>query len=45
VPTWLEDQPKEKGTALEESRAEIGRNQEKQVWRPKDRRPKFHGSG
>jgi hypothetical protein len=28
VPTWLEEKPKEKSLALEESRTEIGRNQE-----------------
>jgi hypothetical protein len=26
--TWFEKKPKEKGSALEESRAEAGRNQE-----------------
>jgi hypothetical protein len=29
VPTWLEEKPKEKGLALEESRVETDRNQEK----------------
>jgi hypothetical protein len=29
VPTWLEEKPKEKGSALEESRIETSRNQEK----------------
>jgi hypothetical protein len=28
VPTWSKEKPKEKGSALEESGAEIGRNQE-----------------
>jgi hypothetical protein len=28
VPTWLEEKPKEKSSALEESRVEISRNQE-----------------
>jgi hypothetical protein len=29
VSTWIKKEPKEKGLALEESRAEAGRNQEK----------------
>jgi hypothetical protein len=29
VPTWLEEKPKEKGSALEKSRVETGKNQEK----------------
>jgi hypothetical protein len=29
VPTWLEEKPKEKGSALEESRVETSRNQKK----------------
>jgi hypothetical protein len=29
VPTWLEEKPKEKGSALEEQRVETSRNQEK----------------
>jgi hypothetical protein len=29
VPTWLEEKPKEKGSALEEPRVETSRNQEK----------------
>jgi hypothetical protein len=29
VPTWLEEKPKEKGSAFEESRVETSRNQEK----------------
>jgi hypothetical protein len=29
VSTWLEEKPKEKGSALEESRVETGRDQEK----------------
>jgi hypothetical protein len=28
VPAWFEEKPKEKGSALEESGAEVGRNQE-----------------
>jgi hypothetical protein len=28
VPTWLEEKPKEKSSALEESRVETSRNQE-----------------
>jgi hypothetical protein len=28
VPTWLEDKPKEKSSALEESRVETSRNEE-----------------
>jgi hypothetical protein len=28
MPTWFEDKPKEKGSALEESGVEAGRNQE-----------------
>jgi hypothetical protein len=28
VPTWFEEKPKDKGSALEESRVETGRNQE-----------------
>jgi hypothetical protein len=28
VPTWLEEKPKEKGSALEEPRVETNRNQE-----------------
>jgi hypothetical protein len=28
VPTWLEEKPKEKGSALEELRVEASRNQE-----------------
>jgi hypothetical protein len=29
VPAWLEEKPKEKGSALEEPRVEAGGNQEK----------------
>jgi hypothetical protein len=29
VPTWFEEKPKEKGSALEESGVEASRNQEK----------------
>jgi hypothetical protein len=29
APTWLKEKPKEKGSALEESRVETGKNQEK----------------
>jgi hypothetical protein len=29
VSTWLEEKPKEKGSALKESRVETSRNQEK----------------
>jgi hypothetical protein len=29
VPTWLEEKPKERSSALEESRFETSRNQEK----------------
>jgi hypothetical protein len=28
VPTWFEEKPKEKGSALEKSRVEAGRDQE-----------------
>jgi hypothetical protein len=35
VPTWLEKKPKEKGSALEESRIEAGRNQEETGVAPK----------
>jgi hypothetical protein len=28
VPTWFEKEPKDKGSALEETGAEVGRNQE-----------------
>jgi hypothetical protein len=28
VPTWLEEKPKEKGSALKEPRVEVSRNQE-----------------
>jgi hypothetical protein len=37
VPTWLEEKPKEKSSALEKSKVETSRDQGKQVWRPKDR--------
>jgi hypothetical protein len=30
VPTWLEEKPKEKSSALEESRVETSRNQEEE---------------
>jgi hypothetical protein len=30
VPTWLEEKPKEKGSALEEPRIETSGNQEKE---------------
>jgi hypothetical protein len=35
VPTWFEKKPKEKGSALEESRTEAGKNQEKASVAPK----------
>jgi hypothetical protein len=35
VPTWLEEKPKEKGSALEESRVETSRNQKKASVAPK----------
>jgi hypothetical protein len=35
VPTWFEEKPKEKGSALEESEAEAGRNQEETSVVPK----------
>jgi hypothetical protein len=35
VPTWLVKKPKEKGSALEESGAEAGRNQEETGVAPK----------
>jgi hypothetical protein len=35
VPTWFEKKPKEKGSALEESEAEAGRNQEETGVAPK----------
>jgi hypothetical protein len=35
VPTWFEEKPKEKGSSLEESRVEAGRNQEETGVAPK----------
>jgi hypothetical protein len=35
VPTWLEEKPKEKSSALEESRVETSRNQEEAGVAPK----------
>jgi hypothetical protein len=35
VPTWFEEKPKEKGSALEKSGAEAGRNQEETGVAPK----------
>jgi hypothetical protein len=35
VPTWLEEKPKEKSSALEESRVETIRNQEETSVAPK----------
>jgi hypothetical protein len=35
VPTWFEEKPKEKGSALEESGVEAGRNQEETSVAPK----------
>jgi hypothetical protein len=35
VPTWFEEKPKEKGSALEESRTEAGRDQEETGVAPK----------
>jgi hypothetical protein len=35
VPTWLEEKPKEKVSALEESEAEAGKNQEETGVAPK----------
>jgi hypothetical protein len=35
VPTWLEKKPKEKGSVLEESGAEAGKNQEETGVAPK----------
>jgi hypothetical protein len=35
VPTWLEEKPKEKGSALEEPEIEAGGNQEKTGVAPK----------
>jgi hypothetical protein len=35
VPTWFEEKPKEKGSALEESKVEVGRNQEETSVAPK----------
>jgi hypothetical protein len=35
VPTWFEKEPKEKGSTLEESRIEAGRNQEETSVVPK----------
>jgi hypothetical protein len=35
VPAWLEEKPKEKGSALEEPRIKAGRNQKKTSVAPK----------
>jgi hypothetical protein len=35
VPTWFEEKPKKNGSALKESGAEAGSNQNRTVWRPK----------
>jgi hypothetical protein len=35
VPAWLEENPKEKGSALEESRIKAGRDQEETIMAPK----------
>jgi hypothetical protein len=35
VPTWFEEKPKKKGSALEESRTEAGGNQEETSVAPK----------
>jgi hypothetical protein len=35
MPTWFEEKPEEKGSALEESRIEAGRDQEETSVAPK----------
>jgi hypothetical protein len=42
VPTWLEEKPKEKGSALRNQELKQPGIKRKQVWRPKD---KPDGSG